>query len=172
MRESSDSGKKQTFYWNRWNHKTNGYSESKEFSPIEPFSQDSLSALFYMRTIPLPIGTVISVPIVSEGKSWEAVCTVLRREMVSTPFGKVQTVVIKPEMKFQGILKKSGDSFLWLTDDDRRIPIRLEAKVRVGTVIAQLRVAELGTSPDSLSISAPLTPVQTAPAPKVAPLKK
>jgi hypothetical protein len=148
--ELYDSEKKQTYYWNRWHHKTNGYSETKEYKPIEPFSQDSMSALYFVRTLPLPTGSVVSFPVVSEGKSWEAVCTVLRREMMDTPMGEVQAIVIRPEMKYQGLLKKTGDSFLWLTDDSRRIPIRLEAKVKIGTVVAQLKRAELGTSPELL----------------------
>ena len=143
--ELNDSEKKQTYYWNRWHHKTNGYTETKEFSPIESFSQDSVSALYYVRTLPLPNGTVVTFPVVSEGKSWDAVCTVLRREKIDTPMGNIQAIVIRPEMKYQGILKKSGDSSLWLTDDDRRIPIRLEAKVRIGTVVGNLIEAELGS---------------------------
>lgn len=145
--ELYDSRKKQTFFWNRWNHKVNGYKEVKEFSPLESFSQDSISALYFLRTLKLEPGMTVSVPVVSEGKGFEAICTVERREMMNTPLGKVQTLVIKPEMKYQGILKKSGDSYLWLTDDDRKMPVRLEAKVRIGTVVASLKKVELGIPP-------------------------
>jgi hypothetical protein len=137
--ELYDYDKLQTFYWNKWNHKDRGYSESKEYAPIQPLSQDSVSALYYVRSLPLPDGAVFSFPVVSEGKSWECVVTVVRREVVDTPLGKVATVVIKPETKFQGILQKRGDSYIWLTDDDRRIPVRLEAKVKIGTVVAVLK---------------------------------
>ena len=145
--EINDSEKAQTFYWNRWNHKTNGYSETKEFAPIQPFSQDSLSALYFMRTLPMPIGAAVEFPVVSEAKSWDAVITVVRREWMQTPLGRVRVVVVKPETKFQGILQKKGDSYLWLTDDDRRFAVRLEAKVKIGTVVAELKRVELGTPP-------------------------
>jgi hypothetical protein len=145
--ELFDSVKAQTFYWNRWNHKEKGYTETKEFQPITRFPQDSLSALFYMRTVPLPTGATISFPVVSEGKTWEAVVTVVRREMMQTPLGRIQTVVVKPETKYQGVLQKRGDSFIWLTDDDRRHLIRLEAKVKIGTVAAELKRLEPGTPP-------------------------
>ena len=146
--ELYDPEKKQTFYWNRWNRFEKGYTETKEWAPIAPMSQDTMSALFYLRTIPLPEGSVVTVPIVSEGKSWEAVVTVVRREMMDTPIGRIRTVVVKPEMKFQGILKKQGDSFLWLTDDSRRFLVRMEAKVKIGTVIAALKRVEAGTEPE------------------------
>ena len=71
----------------------------------------------------------------------------LRRELADTPLGRVQTVVLKPVTKYQGVLKSQGDSFLWLTDDDRRYPVRLEAKVKVGTVVAELKKVEPGTHP-------------------------
>lgn len=145
--ELYDSEKQQTFYWNRWNHKDRGFTETKEFKPIPPFSQDSLSALYYLRTVPLPDGAVIRLPVVSEGKSWEAAAAVLRREDCRTPMGKVRCIVIQPEMQYQGVLKKQGDSFLWLTDDDRRIVVKLEAKVRIGTVVAELKKFEPGMAP-------------------------
>jgi hypothetical protein len=148
--ELYDAEKKQTYYWNRWDHKTNGYSETKNYFPIEAFSQDSMTAMYYARTLPLPTGSTFTFPVASEGRNWYAVCTVVRRETMDTPLGEVQTIVIKPEMKYQGILKKQGDSFLWLTDDDRRIPIRLEAKVKIGTVVAKLKKIELGQPPESM----------------------
>ncbi len=147
--ELYDSKKKQTFYWNRWTRKAQGYIETKVYSPIAPFSQDTVSALYYLRTIPLPTGAVITLPIVSEGKILEGVCTVVRREKVDSPLGRVAAIVIKPEIKFQGMLRKNGDSFLWLTDDDRRIPLRLEAKVKIGVVVANLKQVELGKSAEA-----------------------
>jgi hypothetical protein len=145
--ELYDSVKAQTFYWNRWNRKDAGYVETKDFKPISPFTQDSLSALYYLRTLDLPDGAVVSFPVASEGNTWEAVITVIRREMMDSPLGKVRTLVVKPEAKYQGILQKRGDSFLWLTDDDRRILVRLEAKVKIGTIVGSLKKASPGTPP-------------------------
>lgn len=146
--ELYDQEKHQTFYWNRWNHVNRGYTESKEYGEIEPWAQDSVSALFYVRTLPLPTGTVVTLPVASEGKVWDLVVTVIRREMLETPLGKIQTVVIKPETKFRGVMEKKGDSYMWLTDDDRHLLVRMEAKVRIGTVVARLKKVEsLGTPP-------------------------
>ena len=145
--ELNDSSKAQTFYWNRWNHKDRGYTENKDFTPMPRFPQDSLSALYYLRTLPLNDGDVVTFPVVSEGKNWEAVVSVLRREVMSTPMGKIRCIVLKPETKYQGVLQKKGDSFIWLTDDDRKYLVRLEAKVRIGTVVGALKKAVPGTPP-------------------------
>ncbi len=149
--ELNDSEKQQTFYWNRWHPKDGQFAETKLFAPIASFSQDSLSALYYIRTVDLPTGTSVTIPIVSEGKTWEAICNVVRREMKDTPLGRVQTIVIQPDTKFEGVLKKNGESLLWLTDDDRHIPVRLEAKVKIGTVVASLKKIELGINPMAVS---------------------
>jgi hypothetical protein len=142
--ELFDSEKGETFFWNRWNHHKRGYVEIKDFFPMQPLSQDSLSSLFYLRTVDLSDGALVRFPVISEGKNWDAEVSVIRREVRNTPLGKVPTVVLKPETKYQGILKKQGDSFVWLTDDDRRLLVRLEAKVRIGTVVAVLRSFERG----------------------------
>jgi hypothetical protein len=142
--ELFDSEKGETFFWNRWNHHKRGYVEIKDYFPMQPLSQDSLSSLFYLRTVDLSDGAVAKFPVISEGKNWDAEVSVIRREMQNTPLGRVRTVVLKPETKYQGILKKQGDSFVWLTDDDRRLLVRLEAKVRIGTVVAVLRSFQPG----------------------------
>lgn len=153
--ELNDSEKKQTYYWNRVERKDAPYAETKEYGTIEAFSQDSLSSLYYIRTVPLEVGKTFSFPVVSEGKSWEALCTVLRQEEINTSIGRVKTWVIKPQMKVGGEIKNKEDSFLWVTDDERRIPVKLEAKVKVGTVVAKLWKFEGGSPPEV--IAKPLT---------------
>lgn len=145
--ELYDSEKKQTFYWSKLKHKERGYQEVKEYFPIPAFSQDTVSALFYLRSLKIQPGDVVTFPVVSEGKYFEAVCTVVRREELRTPMGRVPTLVIQLETKYEGILKKKGDSFLWLTDDERKLPVHLEAKVKIGTVVATLREVKLGKDP-------------------------
>lgn len=146
--ELFDSEAKKVFYWNRKNHVEKGISESKDYFDMTPFSQDSFSALFYLRTLPLETGKIYTFPVVSEGKSWEAVVTVVRREMMDTPLGKKQCIVVRPQTRYQGVMKQErGESYIWLTDDDRRFIVRLEAKVKVGSVAAQLKKVELGEKP-------------------------
>ncbi|MEN9723384.1 MAG: hypothetical protein RJB38_1370 [Pseudomonadota bacterium] len=147
--ELYDSEKGETFFWNRWNHHKKGYIEIKDRFPMKPLSQDSLSSLMYLRTQELQDGDVVRFPVISEGKNWEAEVTVLRREMINSPLGRVRAIVLKPETKYQGILKKQGDSFIWLTDDSRKVLLRLEAKVRIGTVVAVLKSFESGMRSDS-----------------------
>ena len=146
--ELYDYEKKQVYYWNRKNHVTKGYSEIKEYKPIEPFSQDSYSAYEYMRTLPLETGKEYSIPVVSEGSSWEGVVTVVRREEIETYVGRFKSIVVKLQTRFAGVLKQGqGDSFLWLSDDGRRFILQMEAKVKIGSVMGVIKKLELGQKP-------------------------
>lgn len=146
--ELYDSQKQQTFYWNRWERKGQPKVESKIFNRIDSFPQDTLSSLYYLRTVPLPDGGVVEFPVVSEGNTVYARVSVVRRETLDTVLGRVRCVVLKPEAKTHGVLTRKGDSYMWLTDDDRRYLVRLEAKVKVGTVVATLKEVEPGIPPD------------------------
>lgn len=142
--ELNDSVRKQTFYWNRWNHVKKGYVETKEFKEMVPFSQDSISLIQYVRMIPLKVGDKIKVPAVTEGKNWVVEANVLRRENISTILGDRDCFVLKPEIYLNGELQKKGEIYLWVTDDDRRYPVKLEAKVKFGSVKLTLASLEPG----------------------------
>jgi hypothetical protein len=143
--ELYDSEKKQTYFWDRWNRKDQGYQETQKTSEIPAFPQDSLSALYYLRVIPLIEGKEVIFPVVSEGKYFNLIVSVVKRENLETPLGNVKTIVVKPQTLAPGETERKGESLLWLTDDDRRIAVKLEAKVKVGTIAAWLKKAELGT---------------------------
>jgi hypothetical protein len=143
----SDSLQGKNFFWSRWNHKVRGYSEVKDYFPMQPYSQDSLSALMWIRTVPLPDGAEVRVPVIQDGKNWDAIAKVVRREKIKTPMGVIPAIVLQPEMQYQGAFRKSGENFLWLSDDDRRFILRLEAKVKIGTVVISLKKLEKGTPP-------------------------
>ncbi len=146
--ELFDSEAKKDFYWDRKNHVEKGISESKTTTDIPSFPQDSYSALYYIRTLPLEQGKNYTFPVVSEGKAWDCVVTVARKDMMDSPLGRKSTIVLKIETRFNGVLKQDGsEQYIWLTDDDRRFIVRVEAKVKVGAVAARLKKVELGVKP-------------------------
>lgn len=99
---------------------------------------DPLSSFFYFRSIPLKVGTSYFIDVFDCKKLWNTEVQVLRREEIVTPLGRFKTVVIKPIMKYEGIFARTGDIFIWLTDDDRRIPVQMKSKVKIGSITAIL----------------------------------
>lgn len=105
---------------------------------ITPQVHDMLSGFFHVRMIPLQVGESRFIEIFDCEKSWNTEVQVLRREELSIPLGRFRTIVIKPVLKTPGIFNRTGDMFIWLTDDDRRIPVQMRSKVRMGSVTAVL----------------------------------
>ena len=96
----------------------------------------SCPVFFHVRQIPLQVGESRFIEIFDCEKSHNTEVQVLRREELSTPLGRFRTIVIRPVLKTPGIFNRSGDLFIWLTDDDRRIPVQMKSKVRLGSVTA------------------------------------
>ena len=69
---------------------------------------------------------------------------VLGREVVETPAGKFKCVVIEPKLKAGGIFKNKGRLVIWLTDDERRMPVLMKSKVAIGSISATLVEAKPG----------------------------
>ena len=99
---------------------------------------DTLSSFFFFRSIPLQVGSSYFIEIFDCKKLWNTEVQVLRREEIETPLGRFKTVVIKPLLKFNGIFARTGDMYIWLTDDERRIPVQMKSKVRIGSITATL----------------------------------
>lgn len=112
--------------------------KSKNTRKITKRTYDTLSSFFYFRSVPLQVGTSYFIDIFDCKKLWNTEVQVLRREEVVTPLGTFKTVVIKPILKFEGIFARTGDLFIWLTDDERRIPVQMKSKIRIGSITATL----------------------------------
>lgn len=112
--------------------------KSEKVDKITPLTYDTLSSFYYFRTVPLQVGVSNYIDIFDCKKLWNTEVQVLRREEVQTPLGKFKTVVIKPVLKSEGIFARTGDMFIWLTDDERRIPVLMKSKVKIGSITATL----------------------------------
>ncbi|OHE56029.1 MAG: hypothetical protein A2Z47_00660 [Thermodesulfovibrio sp. RBG_19FT_COMBO_42_12] len=104
---------------------------------------DVMSGFYYLRTQPLEIGKAVYIDIFDSNKFFQAEINVLRKEKITIPnMGEVDTVIVKPELKSEGLFRSNGDILIWLTDDERRIPVKLETKTPVGSVVAKLSSLE------------------------------
>jgi len=99
---------------------------------------DSLSSFYLVRTMPLRVGQSVHLNTFSNGKTYDVEVQVLRREKLEAYWGTVDTLVLQPLMRFQEILRQKGDVLIWVTDDERRIPIRMMTAIKVGSIEAKL----------------------------------
>lgn len=122
------------------------YSDGETFD-VAPGVHDVLSAFYYVRTVPLPTGATISIPTHDNKKSYEMVVKVHRREKVEVPAGKFDCVVVEPILKSEGVFKSKGSIHVWLTDDERRIPVLVKSKIPIGSIsvsLTEMRLAFQG----------------------------
>lgn len=116
------------------------YTVGKETSsyPIPIFIQDALSSLYYLRTRELVIGKPVIIDVFEDKKLWQVEVQVVGRERISTPAGEFDTVLVNPLLKFEGIFQRKGELYIWLTDDSRKMPVRMKSKIKIGSVFADL----------------------------------
>lgn len=119
------------------------YRDGREF-PIPPDVQDALSAFYFTRTQALPLGGSLFFDYHASRKSLPLEVKVLGRERVKTPAGKFDCVVVEPILKAGGIFKNKGRLVIWLTDDERRMPVMMRSKVTIGSISVLLLEAKTG----------------------------
>lgn len=99
---------------------------------------DPLTSFYYTRLQPLEVGKSIFIEMFDSKKWYSLEVQVLAKETITTDLGTFKTVKIKPVMKSDGIFYRKGDILIWLTDDDRRLPVLMKSKVLVGSINATL----------------------------------
>ena len=104
---------------------------------------DEVSAVFYMRTLDLKIGDSVNVNVFSKPNTATVKCNVIKRETITVPAGEFKTILVEPELNFDGVMKK-GKMKIWFTDDERRIPVQVKSKIALGSIVVQLKKFELG----------------------------
>ena len=100
---------------------------------------DLLSAFYQVRTMDMVPGQTIPINVTTDGKNYNALVNVLRKETINTVLGRVECLVIEPALEGEAIFQQTGDIHIWLTNDDRKIPVLLQSKVIFGHFRAILK---------------------------------
>jgi len=123
--------------------------------PIPPRAQDVLSALYYVRTLPLEVGQSVFLANHTDGKNYPLVVKVHRRETVTVGAGTFNCLVVEPILRGPGLFTQKGRLTVWLTDDRYRVPVLMKSKVIIGHVAAvlkEMKLADKVGDPDDLAI--------------------
>jgi hypothetical protein len=120
------------------------YKDGRTY-PIPAEVQDALSAFYFTRFQALPLGGSITFDYHASRKSLPLEVKILGRQRVKTPAGRFDCVVIEPMLKAGGIFKNKGRLVIWLTDDERRMPVLMRSKVMIGSISVVLQEARSGS---------------------------
>lgn len=106
---------------------------------------DLHSALLYLRSQPLNEHSVYQIVVYPATSAYLTTVTVLGRERVSVRAGAYNAIKIDLQVKRVGKKlelephRKFRHATIWISDDENRIPLRIEAQIFVGTVFAELQ---------------------------------
>lgn len=132
-----DHDKLETYFW--YKRMKKGVETKKELKTFIPkYFQDSFSALYFVRGLPLKIGDKYSFPIITRGKVWLLSMEVDKIENIKVMGEWVDALKIKAETHFPGVLKKSGDINFWYSAGDMKKLLKFEAKVKIGSIEGEL----------------------------------
>jgi len=99
-----------------------------------------LDAFFAVRQMQLKPGQTLSIPVFDSRKRYEVVVSIEPKlEKLRAPWGGfVDCIVVTPQLKTEGIFSSIGTIKIWLTNDNRRIPVKMTAKIKIGHIVAIL----------------------------------
>lgn len=118
--------------------KTNN-TEIRDFQ-APAFVQDIISAFYYVRTLDLSKykdGDIINVPTFNDDKHFLLAVKIVGRETVDVAAGEFKTIITQP-MLTEGFTNKTSDIFVYLSDDARKIPVKVKMKIVIGALIGEL----------------------------------
>jgi hypothetical protein len=134
---------KANYYDKKINDEKKLEEENKQWD-IPEFSQNVFSTVFYLRTFDIKPGFKTQFRVAHEGKNLVLGAEYVRKEKITTAAGDFNCVVVKPSISLDGKFTPIGDIFVWFTDDDRKLLVRIESKIKIGKIIGVAKSIDLG----------------------------
>ncbi|MFH1020980.1 MAG: DUF3108 domain-containing protein, partial [Pseudomonadota bacterium] len=112
--------------------------EPADIYQVDGPMHNEFSSFFLMRALSFAGEAPMIVPTFADKKRHEVVVTVEGKEEQESVLGRKNTIKVQPHLKFKGLYEKIGDPLVWLTDDAWRIPTRIQARIVIGSLTADL----------------------------------
>jgi Protein of unknown function (DUF3108) len=102
--------------------------------------QDLLTAIYFLRTQNLEVGKSFEVLISDSGRVYRVPVNVAERKTIDTAVGRVKAIRVEPALfGDDALLHTRGQLSIWLTEDERHLPVRAQLKVEIGTFDIKLK---------------------------------
>jgi hypothetical protein len=124
-----------------------GYYREEGKPGTQPAPADALddAAFFYfVRVTPLEVGKTYRFNRYFRREKNPVTIEVLKREKMELPDGhEVDCLVLHPVIDTKGMFSKRSDTRIWLTDDERRLPVQIRSKFNFGTITLRMKDMKL-----------------------------
>jgi hypothetical protein len=125
----------------RFNHEKEKAYTTEGSYPIPPFVQDVVSAFYFMRTYDygrMKKGQRVELQNFYKDSTYTLTVIYHGKEEVEVEAGTFRTIVLEPVMQEGGLFKATGRILVWLTDDERRMPVQVDAEIPIGSITSEL----------------------------------
>jgi len=142
-----ESGKRSRVLEAEFNHETRKViwrekspnPQGGAFDFQEPI-QDVLTVIYYLRTQKLEVGKSFEVPVTDAGRVFRIVVTAKEEKELDTALGNVKAIRVEPAMFGETSLARGrGQLSIWITEDERHLPVRAQLKIDLGTFDIKLK---------------------------------
>jgi hypothetical protein len=116
--------------------------KEKSTVKIEPSTQDMMSAFYHLRNMvdieTLKLGDEFTLPMFFDKENFDFKLKYLGEEYIKTKFGKVASLKFRPYVQSGRVFKEEESLTVWISKDKNKIPLRIQAKLAVGSLTADL----------------------------------
>lgn len=109
---------------------------------IKESTQDMVSALYHLREKvdikKLHEGDEFELNLFFDEDNFDFKTVYLREEKVDTKFGAINCLVFRPYVKAGRVFEEKESVTIWISKDENKIPIKIKAKLAVGSLVARL----------------------------------
>jgi len=119
-------------------YREHGKDTVQRAAPAEPL--DDAAFFYFVRVTPLEVGKTYRYDRYFRKEKNPVTIKVEKREKMELPDGReVTCLVLHPVIDTKGMFSKRSDTRLWLTDDERRLPVQIRSKFPFGTITLRLK---------------------------------
>jgi hypothetical protein len=140
-----------TVYYDRTANKAKvrekGKYDNTYLIDVPPDALDFIALVYRLRSLPLEDGAKYDFRVLAGRDLNHVTATVLGREKVETKAGTFSAVKVRVPTGFTGKFSEKDPTFVWFSDDARRIVVRISADFAIGHANANLTAYNPGSAP-------------------------
>jgi len=118
--------------------RTRGRSERKQEVAFPRGALDFVALVFQLRARPLPPGASYAFDVLSGARLAKVVAVVQGRERLATAVGVLPAVKVRVPTDFSGRFSEKSPTYVWFSDDARRLILRIQTEFAIGEAVAEL----------------------------------
>lgn len=106
---------------------------------IPPCVHDPFSAIYSLRRLMLRPKLEQTFMVGHDDRVKEVISRVEKKEIIETPMGVFPAWSIHTAALMGGLFKEGGQFRIWLSADERKIPVQFEARLHLGKAVGKLK---------------------------------